>query len=399
MVRGGGPRGRGFGFRGGAPRGGGFGSFKGGHPRPPFIPHVPFDMVLAEPAFPSVMKKVGSNTSKGNDDAVQTALIKRDENLTPNPNEQTAITNLVNTIQSVLDGLIVSAGDFDACEIEEVRVVGAYKKGTMMTGNNLAELVVVFKTLPTKEACEALGKKVWESVKQKDTQEFRMLTMMPNEKGFDLSSPKATVAVQITTILPNLRKLDPELHLDIKILQQAHTAIRRSRWFEENASNASIKCLVRLLHDLQKRFTGFAALTPWMLDLLAHYLILNNPSRQPLPLGQAYKRFLQLLSAGFFLPGSAGIVDPCEIGVRVHTAMSLEEQDQVCLTAQTLLRVMSHGGYKQVLGIEGNSSIATEMSVWDGVVVSPLEKAYEKPPDRKDGDKMEEEDDMDEGSS
>ena len=91
-----------------------------------------------------------------------------------------------------------------------------------MTGNNLAELVVVFKTLPTKEACEALGKKVWESVKQKDTNahEFRMLTMMPNDKGFDLSSPKATVAVQITTILPNLRKLDPELHLDIKILQQ-----------------------------------------------------------------------------------------------------------------------------------------------------------------------------------
>jgi len=171
------------------------------------------------------------------------------------------------------------------------------------------------------------------------------------------------------------------------------------RWFEENASNASIKCLVRLLHDLQKRFTGFTALTPWMLDLLAHYLILNNPSRQPLPLGQAYKRFLQLLSAGFFLPGSAGIVDPCEIGVRVHTAMSLEEQDQVCLTAQTLLRVMSHGGYKQILGIEGNSSIATEMSVWDGVVVSPLEKAYEKPPDRKEGDKLEEDDDMDEGSS
>lgn len=60
---------------------------------------------------------------------------------------------------------------------------------------------------------------------------------------------------------------------------------------------------------------------------------------------------------------------------------------------------MAHGGYKQILGIEGNSSIATEMSVWDGVVVSPLEKAYEKPPDRKDGDKMEEDEEMDEGSS
>ena len=122
--------------------------------------------------------------------------------------------------------LIFVAGDFDACEIEEVRVVGAYKKGTLMTGNNVAELVVVFKTLPTKEACEALGKKVWEGVKQKEdgsatAQAFRMLTMMTNEKGFELSSPKgATVTVQITTILPNLRKLDPELHLDVKILQQ-----------------------------------------------------------------------------------------------------------------------------------------------------------------------------------
>ena len=53
-----------------------------------------------------------------------------------------------------------------------------------------------------------------------------------------------------------------------------------------------------------------------------------------------FRRFLQLLSAGFFLPGSAGIVDPCEIGVRVHTAMSLEEQDQVTIK-QRLFGILS----------------------------------------------------------
>ncbi len=33
--------------------------------------------------------------------------------------------------------------------------------------------------------------------------------------------------------------------------------------------------------------------------------------------------------------------------------------------------------------------IATELSVWEGVAVSPLERAYERPPDKKEGDEEE----------
>ena len=82
--------------------------------------------------------------------------------------------------------------------------MGAYKKGTMVTGHNVADIVVVLKTLPTKEAVEALGKKVWETMKQKDPRE--VLTMIPNDRGFDLSSPEATAALHVTTIIPNLRQ-------------------------------------------------------------------------------------------------------------------------------------------------------------------------------------------------
>uniref|UniRef100_A0A671LIA9 DZF domain-containing protein n=1 Tax=Sinocyclocheilus anshuiensis TaxID=1608454 RepID=A0A671LIA9_9TELE len=304
-------------------RGGRFGS-RGGLVQGyrPFVPHIPFDFYVCEMAFPRV-KPAPDET------AFSECLLKRNQDLSPTPTEQS---------------------------IEEKIICNQNKKKK--------KSIFSTKYFP-----------LFSSV----------LSMLTNETGFEISSADATVKILITTVPPNLRKLDPELHLDIKVLQSALAAIRHARWFEENASQSTVKVLIRLLKDLRVRFPGFEPLTPWILDLLGHSAVMNNPSRQPLQLNVAYRRCLQMLAAGLFLPGSVGITDPCESGnFRVHTVMTLEQQDMVCFTAQTLVRVLSHGGYRKILGLEGDASyLTTEMSTWDGVIVTPSEKAYEKPPERK----------------
>lgn len=52
------------------------------------------------------------------------------------------------------------------------------------------------------------------------------MSMLPNERGFEVSNGEASVRLLVTTIHINLRKLDPDLHLDYKILQSHLAAIR-----------------------------------------------------------------------------------------------------------------------------------------------------------------------------
>ena len=50
-------------------------------------------------------------------------------------------------------------------DIQEVREVGSFKKGIMMTKSNIADLVVILKTLPTIELVMNLGQKIVDDLK------------------------------------------------------------------------------------------------------------------------------------------------------------------------------------------------------------------------------------------
>jgi hypothetical protein len=65
------------------------------------LPRHPFDLTLAEMAFPRVGTPV-------DDSAFTAAILKRSQELTPSASEQAAISNLVSKVQAVLDTLIVT---------------------------------------------------------------------------------------------------------------------------------------------------------------------------------------------------------------------------------------------------------------------------------------------------
>lgn len=107
-------------------------------------------------------------------------------------------------------------------QLAEVRQVGDYKKGTLLLGNNVAEIVVILKTLPTKEACEALARKIEADMKSLTKIEVitreDTVSVSCHDRGFDIATSQAKVTTFITTLAANIRKLEPGTHLDPKVV-------------------------------------------------------------------------------------------------------------------------------------------------------------------------------------
>lgn len=358
--------------------------------------YIPFDMVLAEPAIPTVMPPTQlSEANSTNDSSIESAINNRLKVLIPTEKEKCSLELIVKKVQSVLEELKNYTGDdADSKKAEEVHLVGSYKRGTMMAGVNMVDIVVFLKVLPTTGIVETFSNNVLQLLKSAnvDSEETKLdpalYSLKVNEKGFTLEHPIASANILITTSSRVLKaeKIDSSvsLHVNEPAIKQAWWQVQQAEWLEKNASDASLKNLSLILRDVSRRFSGFSALSSWMVDVFSCYLIKNQPTGEDLSIARAFRRFFEVVSAGFLLPESTAISDPCHPSKKpIHFRMPLEDQDEITTTAQNLLRILCHGGYNTILGNEENTEntekvLNNERSVWSGVVVSPLEKAYNK---------------------
>ncbi|CAF1408032.1 unnamed protein product [Adineta steineri] len=343
--------------------------------RPPFSQHQfqqnqssdVFDFLNLPEAFPSIKQLF--------DDPILTAIImERIQQITPAAADSFALMNFGSVIRQKLDILVLSPSSFTACQVSEVRDVGSYKHNTIINpsiGSQIpltSDLVVVLKTLPTREAIDQLGNRL----KQDLQSEIELLSIRSTDYGLSLENGNMAVHVLLTTLPTNWQSLDSSLHLDRTICKQNFYAIKHAKWVDEVCIHPSNKLLVRLLKDLRQRFNGLEPLNPWLINLLAHHCVTNNNnSTEQLPPSYAFKRALQLLSSGLFLPGSNGLYDPINDTYtnlsRPKPIMTLEEQDRLCYTSQTLLRALAiHPKY--VLGTENGPDIFAGPCELNGVM-------------------------------
>ncbi|CAH8567813.1 unnamed protein product [Heterobilharzia americana] len=302
-----------------------------------FIPQSPLDIVLLEPNL----------VVPTDDQNLLQCLLDHHAKLIPSSDSQHALTNLCNRICEILDKIIINPSIFESGQLEQVRPVGSFKMGTWLNGSCTADLACVFRTLPTLEAVQNLANFVRNQLTtNKSPTEYVNCKVKLESYGFSVTSGDYIVKLLITTTPINLNKTTPDIHINLVAQKTALASIRHLRWAEENATHTTVKVLIRILKDFRRRFRAFSYMNSWLIDLLGYYAVMNNPSRQPLPLNHAFRRVLYLLASGFLLPGSTGLIDPCEPGyMRVHSFMTPVEQDEICCTAQVMLRVLIHGGY------------------------------------------------------
>lgn len=194
-------------------------------PERPKSPRLTFDLVMVEDLFPPL------KTQTEHMPRLASAILKRNTDLTPSLEEQTHVTALVSQIQIVLEKMSLETDLTSAVAVEEFRVVGSFKKGTMIRGKNEADMVLILQSPPTTEVMSQLVERI--SQELKTTSPESRLNVDITDYGFVInnSDTKASLRMLVTTHSTG-KKADSRPHVAPNLMSRHLAAIRHVRWFE-----------------------------------------------------------------------------------------------------------------------------------------------------------------------
>lgn len=249
--------------------------------------------------------------------------------------------------------------------LKGVMRVGVLAKGLVLTGDLSVQLVVMCAEKPTRTLLE----KVIENLPK------QLATVAPDEKYevkrcieeaaiivTSVAEPKITVTVTLTS--PVMRESNTETNaagetvkdppdvLDRQKCLDALAALRHAKWFQARASGLqSCVMVIRILRDLCQRVPTWSRLNGWAMELLVEKVL--SSSGQPLSLGDALRRVFEAIASGILLPGSSGLLDPCEKDpTDAASNLTNQEREDITASAQHALRLIAFRQIHKVLGMD-----------------------------------------------
>ncbi|XP_042905081.1 zinc finger RNA-binding protein isoform X2 [Parasteatoda tepidariorum] len=249
--------------------------------------------------------------------------------------------------------------------LKGVMRVGVLAKGLVLTGDLSVQLVVMCAEKPSRSLLD----RVIENLPK------QLSTIAPDEKYevkrcieeaaiivSTVSEPKITVTVTLTSPVmrePNTEPAagetvvkDPPDVLDRQKCLDALAALRHAKWFQARASGLqSCVMIIRILRDLCQRVPTWSRLNGWAMELLVEKVL--SSSGQPLSPGDALRRVFEAIASGVLLPGSSGLLDPCEKDPTDAAGnLTSQEREDITASAQHALRLIAFRQIHKVLGMD-----------------------------------------------
>ncbi|XP_055952370.1 zinc finger RNA-binding protein-like isoform X2 [Argiope bruennichi] len=249
--------------------------------------------------------------------------------------------------------------------LKGVMRVGSLAKGLVLTGDLNVKLVVMCAEKPTRSLLEKVMEHLPKQLAIVAPEDKYEVTRCVEEAAIVITSatdPKIVVTVTLTSPVmresntdpnaPGETVTDPPDVLDRQKCLDALAALRHAKWFQARASGLqSCVMVIRILRDLCQRVPTWSRLNGWAMELLVEKVL--SSCGQPLSLGDALRRVFEAIASGILLPGSSGLLDPCEKDpTDAAGSLTNQEREDITASAQHALRLIAFRQIHKVLGMD-----------------------------------------------
>ena len=258
-------------------------------------------------------------------------------------------------LKVVSDGLATSGGQEGDIKLKGVMRVGPLAKGLLLRSDQIVNLVLLASDIPTESLLEAvtsnLQSHLSDSYQVSSNKEHARIQVKTSSINVHVGLTSASVRSNLEAINESEVNLPEHALSKTKCLQYL-ADIRRAKWFTARAAGLQSSVIIlRILRDLQSWKPQWQPLRPFALELIVEKSLASVGL--PLSPGDAIRRVFEAISAGCILPGSPGLLDPCEKeALDVLDNMSPQEREDVTSDAQNILRLIAFRQIHQVLQME-----------------------------------------------